>query len=100
MQMNDSRGGTMAGREPDGEALVQPFGLCEHCMGRSQLPTQPAALQETGQSKHSADVEPTLLLAELGPDAAAFTHSIPAREHAPPGATNSARHVLISVFRI
>jgi hypothetical protein len=89
MQMNDSRGGTMAGREPDGEAL-----------GRSQLPAHPAALQETGQSKRGADVEPTLPPAELGPDAAAFTHSIPAREHAPPRATNSARHVLISVFRI
>ena len=100
MQMNDSRGGAMAGRESDGEALGQPVGLCEYCMGRSQLPAHPAALQETGQSKRGADVEPTLPPAELGPDAAAFTHSIPAREHAPPRATNSARHVLISVFRI
>ena len=101
MQTGGSRGGAMAGQEPEGSAVGRPAELCDHCMGRSQLPALPAAtLREGEQSQRDADVKLTLPASELGTVVATFTRTIPAREHAPPVATNSARHVLISVFRI
>ena len=69
-------------------------------MGRSQLPALPATLREGEQSKRGADVNPTLPPLEFGTVVATFARTIPAREHAPPGAINSARYVLINVFRI
>ena len=100
MQMGDSQGRTTVKQEPEGAALGQPAELCDHCMGRSQLPSLPATLREGEQSKRGADLKPTLSPLELGAVVAAFISVIPAREHAPPGAINSARHVLINVFRI
>src|SRR5947209_19322696 len=101
MQMGDSQGGATAKQEPEGAALGQPAELCDHCMGRSQLPSLPAAtLRESEQSKRGADLKPTLSPLELGAVVAALISTIPAREHAPPGAIHSARHVLINVFRI
>src|SRR2546423_5877558 len=92
MQMGDSQGRATAMQEPEGAALSQPAELCDHCMGRSQLPSLPAAtLREGEQSKRGADLKPTLSPLELGAIVAAFIHTIPAREHAPPGAINSAR---------
>ena len=101
MQMGDSQGGATVKQEPEGTALGQPAELCDHCMGRSQLPALPAAtLRESEQSKRGADLKPTLSPLELGAVVAALISTIPAREHAPPGAINSARHVLVNVFRI
>ena len=101
MQMGDSQGRTTAKQAPEGAALGRPAELCDHCMGRSQLPAlPPATLREGEQSKRGADLKPTLSPLELGAVVAAFISVIPAREHAPPGAINSARHVLINVFRI
>jgi len=100
MQMGDSQGGATVKQEPEGTALGQPAELCDHCMGRSQLPALPATLRESEQSKRGADLKPTLSPLELGAVVAAFISTIPAREHAPPSATSSARHVLVNVFRI
>src|SRR2546421_2880352 len=100
MQMGDSQGGATPKQEPEGAALGQPVELCDHCMGRSQLPALPATLREGEQSKRGADVNPTLPPLEFGTVIATFARTIPAREHAPPGAINSARYVLINVFRI
>ncbi|MDT7687415.1 MAG: hypothetical protein QOE46_174 [Acidobacteriota bacterium] len=100
MQMDDTQ--TMHGAEQSADirALGQTAGACEHCMGRSQLPTPPATLREADQSKRGEDVSAPLAISEPLSITISFVPLVLAREHAPPTAVSSSRHILISVFRI
>jgi hypothetical protein len=69
-------------------------------MGHSQLPASPALLREAGQTNRGLNLSLTLTPVGLGSFAAALTRTIIVREHSPPGAKTSSRHVLINVFRI
>jgi hypothetical protein len=100
MQMNDTRAGHEAEQSADARALDQPVETCEHCMGRSQLPTPPATLRELEQSKRGEDVSAPPALSEPLSITTSFVPIVLAREHAPPTVVSSQRHVLISVFRI
>jgi hypothetical protein len=100
MQMSDMQGGREAEQSADTRALDRPVETCEHCMGRSQLPTPPATLREAEQSKRGGDVSAPPALSESLSVATSFAPIVLAREHAPPTAVTSERHVLISVFRI
>lgn len=100
MRMSDMRAGHEAEQSADTSTLDKPVETCEHCMGRSQLPTPPATLREVEQSKRGGDVSaPPALSAPLS-ITTSFAPIVLAREHAPPTDSTSSRHVLISVFRI
>jgi hypothetical protein len=100
MHMSDTQAEHEAGQSADTRALDKPVETCEHCMGRSQLPTPPATLREVEQSRRGEDVSAPPALSEPLSIATSFAPIVPAREHAPPTAAASERHVLISVFRI
>lgn len=100
MQMSDKQAGHEAEQSADTRALDKPIETCEHCMGRSQLPTPPATLREVEQSKRGEDVSAPPALQEPLSVTTSFVPIVLAREHAPPTAVSSERHVLISVFRI
>jgi hypothetical protein len=99
-EMGDMQAGHEAEQSADTRALDKPVETCEHCMGRSQLPTPPATLREVEQSKRGEDVSAPLALSEPISIITSFAPIVLAREHAPPTAVSSERHVLISVFRI
>jgi hypothetical protein len=86
--------------DANADAFGQPAEACEHCAGRSQQPAPTAAPREADQSKRVDDLTAPLASSNPLPATQLFTPSIAAREHAPPLAVASARHVLISVFRI
>jgi hypothetical protein len=103
--MTDMRAGHALGeaaseQESDAESISRPSESCAHCMGHSQLPSSPALLREAGQVNLGSNLHLTLKPAEPGSFAAALTRIVAAREHSPPEANTSARHVLINVFRI
>jgi hypothetical protein len=100
IQMSDTQGGHEAEQSSDTRALDKPVEACEHCMSRSQLPTPPATLRELEQSKRGGDVSAPPALSEPLSVTTSFVPIVLAREHAPPTAASSERHVLISVFRI
>lgn len=100
MQMSDMRVGHEAERSADTRALDKPVETCEHCMGRSQLPTTPTTMRELEQSKRGEDVSAPPALSEPLSVTSSFVPIVLAREHAPPAAASSERRVLISVFRI
>jgi hypothetical protein len=100
MQMSDTHAGHEAEQSADTRALDKPVETCEHCMGRSQLPTPPATLREVEQAKRGEDVSAPPALSEPLSVATSFAPIVLAREHAPPTAVSTERHVLISVFRI
>lgn len=100
MQMAHTETEPVAEQPPDANSFSQPVEPCEHCLSHSQGTTMPATLREAEQSKRSADVTPTLSHATTVTVPAPPARTITAREHAPPGAASSGRHVLISVFRI
>jgi hypothetical protein len=100
MQMSDMQAGHEAEQSAGTRALDKPVETCEHCMGRSQLPTPPATLRESEQSKRGEDVSAPPALSEPLSITTSFVPFVQAREHAPPTAVSSERHVLISVFRI
>ncbi|MFL6332837.1 MAG: hypothetical protein ACJ754_05765 [Pyrinomonadaceae bacterium] len=100
MQMGETQAGHRAVQSADTRALDKPVETCEHCMGRSQLPTPPATLREAEQSKRGGDVSAPPALSESVSVATTFAPIVLAREHAPPTAVSFGRHVLISVFRI
>jgi hypothetical protein len=100
MQMGDTRAEHGAEQSTEASALGQPVDSCEHCMGRSSLPTPPATLREADQSKRGEDVSAPLALSGPPSITISFVPFVLAREHAPPTAASSSRHVLISVFRI
>jgi hypothetical protein len=100
MQMGEMQAGHRAVQSVDTRAIDKPVEACEHCMGRSQLPTPPATLHEADQSKRGEDVSAPPALSEPLSVTTSFVPIILAREHAPPTAVSSERHVLISVFRI
>jgi uncharacterized protein involved in copper resistance len=100
MQMSDTQAGHEAEQSADARALDKPVETCEHCMGRSQLPTPPATLREVEQSKRGEDVCAPPALSEPLSITTLFVPIVLAREHAPPTAVSSERHVLINVFRI
>jgi hypothetical protein len=99
-QMSDMQAGHEAEQSAGTRALDKPVEACEHCMGRSQLPTPPATLREADQSKRGEDVSAPPALSESLSVTTSFVRIVLAREHAPPTAASSERHVLISVFRI
>lgn len=100
MQMSDTQAGHEAEQSADIRARDKPVEACEHCMGRSQLPTPPATLREAHQSKRGEDVSAPPALSEPLSVTTSFVPIVLAREHAPPPAVSSERHVLFSVFRI
>lgn len=100
MQMSEMQAGHKAEQSADTRALDKPVEACEHCMGRSQLPTPTATLREVEQPKRGEDVSAPPALSEPLSFATSFVPLVLAREHAPPIAVSSERHVLISVFRI
>jgi hypothetical protein len=100
MQISDTHAGHEAEQSADARALDKPVETCEHCMGRSRLPTPPATLREAEQSKRGEDVSAPPALSEPLSITTLFVPIVLAREHAPPTAASSERHVLISVFRI
>jgi hypothetical protein len=100
MQTSDTQAGHEAEQSADARALDKPVETCEHCMGRSQLPTPPATLREAEQSKRGEDVSAPPALSEPLSVTTSFVPIVLAREHAPPTAVSTERHVLISVFRI
>jgi hypothetical protein len=100
IQMSDMQAGHGAEQSANTRALDKPFETCEHCMGRSQLPTPPATLRELEQSKRGEDVSAPPALSEPFSITTSFVPIVLAREHAPPTAAASERHVLTSVFRI
>jgi hypothetical protein len=73
---------------------------CTHCISHSQLPASPATLRDADQSKRNDERATPQLLAAHVLTPCLFVASTLSRQHAPPGATTSARHVLINVFRI
>ena len=100
MQIGEMQSGHEAEQSADTRALDKPVESCEHCMGRSRLPTTPAMLREVEQSKRGEDVSAPPALQEPLSVTTSFVPIVLAREHAPPTAASSERHVLISVFRI
>jgi hypothetical protein len=100
MQMGDTQAEHGAEQSTDASALGQTAQACEHCIGRSPLPTPPAILREVDQPKRGEDVVAPLALSEPLTVTTSFIPLVLAREHAPPTAVSSARHVLINVFRI
>jgi len=100
MQMGDEERQPTAAQSSGANAFSRPVEPCEHCLSHSQGVTAPATLREAEQTKRSADMTPILPTARAISVAAAPARTIMAREHAPPGANSSARHVLINVFRI
>jgi hypothetical protein len=100
MQMSDMQAGHEAEQSADAHALDKPVETCEHCMGRSQLPAPPATLREAEQTKRGEDVSAPPALSEPLSVTTSFVPVVLAREHAPPTAASSERHVLIGVFRI
>jgi hypothetical protein len=100
MPMGDPETEPVAEQPPGADAFSQPVEPCEHCLSHSQGATTPATLREAEQSPRGADLTPPLPPARHVTIAAAPARAIFAREHAPPGAASSDRHVLISVFRI
>jgi hypothetical protein len=100
MEMIDTHAGHGAEQSADTRALDKPIETCEHCMGRSQLPTPPATLREVEQSKRGEDLSAPPALSEPLSITTSFVPIVLAREHAPPTAVSTERHVLIGVFRI
>jgi hypothetical protein len=98
--MGDTQAEHGAEQSMDARALGQPAEACEHCMGRSQLPVSPAMLREADQSRRGEDVTAPLASSESVSTTVLYTPTVVAREHAPPSGVASARHILISVFRI
>jgi hypothetical protein len=77
----------------------QPIADCAHCLGHSQPQTVPVASITSDQSGRVKEpLSPPVAVAPV-PLASAFAPPVTTRQHAPPGAL-TARHVLISVFRI
>jgi hypothetical protein len=77
----------------------QPLEACAHCLGHSQSQTVPVNSITSDQSGRGNETLAPPVPVEATPLASAFATSITSRQHAPPGAM-TARHVLISVFRI
>lgn len=100
MRADDAHGERVAERESAVESAGRPTEQCAHCMGHSQLPASPASLREADQTNRGSKLSLTLLPARLCALVAAFTRTTASREHSPPGAEGSSRHVLVNVFRI
>jgi hypothetical protein len=100
MRAGHAHGEAASEQESDAESIGRPPESCAHCMGHSQLPASPALLREAGQANLGSNLHVTLKPVELGSFAATLTRTLAAREHSPPGANTSSRHVLINVFRI
>jgi len=100
MRMNEMQTEPAAEQKTEAEAFSQLAVPCEHCMTHSQLATSPATLREADQTKRGEDLAPSLALSDRASIATSFSTVISAREHAPPGASTSARHLLINIFRI
>jgi hypothetical protein len=100
MEMGDMKMEPAAEEATPARAFGQLAGACAHCMSHSQPSTLPATLREAGQSRRGSETAMPLITAETVLRTALLVQKVPAREHAPPGAARSARHVLISVFRI
>lgn len=101
MPMGDMQIDSVAGLNPAAHAFSQPHEACSHCMGHSQLPAPCVMVSsEAEQTKRSADAIPPVATAEPVSSLPAFARHISARVHAPPRLSISARHILISVFRI
>lgn len=100
MQMDDTRASHDAEHNTDARAVDQLSDSCEYCMGRSQRPQPPATLREADRSKRGEDVTAPPAISEPLSITTSFVPVVLAREHAPPTAVSSSRHVLISVFRI
>ena len=100
MQMDEMQAEPVTEQKTEAEAFSQPVEQCEHCMSHSQLMSLPATLREADQTKRGEDVVSPLALSEPASVSTPFVTVVPERDHSPPGAELSARHVLISVFRI
>jgi hypothetical protein len=83
------------------EAAGQSNEACTHCMSHSKLPATPASLREASRTERDeGQTQAPPPSKSIDIYAAAFTGKPAAKEHAPPVANGSARHVLINVFRI
>jgi hypothetical protein len=100
MQMSDMRAEPSAERSPGAGAFGRLAETCEHCVGRPQPPASTAALREADRSKRGEDVSAPPASSTAVFTTVVFTPTVVAREHAPPDASASARHVLLGVFRI
>ncbi len=100
MQSGHAHGGSAAEPDSDAASIDQPSESCAHCMSHPQLPPSPALLREAGQTVRGSNLSLTPTPVELGSYAVALARTVAAREHSPPGAKTSSRHVLINVFRI
>ncbi|OLE52223.1 MAG: hypothetical protein AUG51_19150 [Acidobacteria bacterium 13_1_20CM_3_53_8] len=100
MQMDEMQTEPVAEQRTEANAFSQLAEPCEHCMSHSQLATSSATLREADQTKRGEDVAAPHALSKSMSIATSFVTVVPAREHSPPCASLSARHVLISIFRI
>jgi hypothetical protein len=106
MQMDEMQMGDMQmtpaaapAHESDGHAFTQPGMSCEYCIGHSQTTATPNTLRQATQARHSVELSAPLAPSRRVTVASAFVPSVTSRQHAPPVDT-SARHVLLSIFRI
>jgi hypothetical protein len=106
MQMDEMQMGDMQmtpaaapAHETEDHAFTPPGMSCEYCIGHSQTTATPNTLRQATLTKHGVELSAPLAPSQLITVANSFVPSITSRQHAPPGDT-SARHVLISVFRI
>lgn len=100
MQMGDSAAGPAESEATELNAPAEPLGTCQHCMGQSQ-PLVPASVAREGdRPKHGDELTARPAIKESVSTVSSFIPKVLAREHAPPGASPSQRHVFLNVFRI
>jgi hypothetical protein len=86
--------------EEDAHAITGPEGSCGHCMSQSGPPARSIIIARADdQSRKELRVAPAQTPGLSSPFIASSTSLITSRQNAPPG-DQSARRVLISVFRI
>jgi hypothetical protein len=100
MRMGDKRAESVGEEKDEAGAFDRPVDACEHCVSHSQPAATPAGLREAVQTKRGAGESAPRALAESAPSVSSVRPRFSAGEHSPPAASPSARHVLLSVFRI